>query len=66
MSKNPYKNIPFPEFDDVKEISEKRAGNKIKQIREAITCHIYKYYIENKAVFSKKKYDRLFYYLSDM
>ncbi|MFO7615402.1 MAG: NAD-dependent DNA ligase LigA [Bacteroidales bacterium] len=66
MGKNPYMKAPFPGFDDVKKLSDKEAGKKIKLLREAIEHHNYRYYIENEPAISDEKYDRLLDYLVDL
>jgi DNA ligase (NAD+) len=66
MGENPYKKTPFPDFADVDQLSEKKARDRIRLIREAIAYHNNKYYIENKPVISDEKYDRLFDHLLDL
>ena len=60
MGKNPFMNTPFPEFKPVDEMTEKKAGEEIKLLREAIEHHDYLYYIKNDPVISDSKYDQLF------
>jgi DNA ligase (NAD+) len=57
---NPYVHEPDTSFAPVEELSEAEAREQVRQLREAIEYHDYRYYVENDPVISDAAYDDLF------
>lgn len=57
---NPYIREPELDFGALENLSEEKAEEQVKLLREAIEYHDYRYYIENNPVISDKAYDQLF------
>ncbi|MEF8856894.1 MAG: NAD-dependent DNA ligase LigA, partial [Haloplanus sp.] len=57
---NPYVREPDTSFAPVEELSEDEAREQVRQLREAVEYHDYRYYVENDPVISDRAYDALF------
>lgn len=60
MKNNPFVTPSYPDFKNVGSLSKEEASKEIKQLRDAIEFHNYRYYIKNDPVISDSKYDALF------
>lgn len=67
MSKeNPFYKTPFPDFENIDDITKKDAKREIELLRDAIEHHDHLYYIKNNPDISDKAYDKLFNRLEDL
>ncbi len=64
--KNPYIKNPSTDFKDVKNLDKKEAHKQIKELRDAVEYHNYRYYVKNQPVISDAKYDALFHRLQEV
>ena len=51
---------PFLDFEDPEDLSREEAKSQVKELREAIKYHDYRYYVRNDPVISDRAYDILF------
>jgi len=56
---NPYVRDPSTEFDPVEELSDAEASEQVRQLREAIRFHDYRYYVLADPVIADRTYDVL-------
>ena len=59
------KNVP-EKFEDIGKLSKDAAEKEVKNLREAIEFHNYRYYVKNKPVISDSAYDRFFKRLQEL
>jgi len=57
---NPYVVAPDTEFEPVEQLSEAKAREQARRLREAIRYHDHRYYVDNDPVISDRAYDELF------
>jgi len=63
---NPYVRDPDTSFDPVEELSEATAREQVRDLREAIEYHDYRYYVANDPVVADRTYDTLFDRLAEL
>ncbi|MDY6770641.1 MAG: NAD-dependent DNA ligase LigA [Candidatus Nanohaloarchaea archaeon] len=63
---NPYVHNPELAFDDPEELSQDEAEQQVELLREAISYHDHRYYVENDPVISDKAYDTLYHRLEEL
>ncbi|GAB6862725.1 NAD-dependent DNA ligase LigA [Haloplanus litoreus] len=57
---NPYVRDPDTSFDPVEKLSDATAREQVRDLREAIEYHDYRYYVANDPVVADRTYDTLF------
>ena len=57
---NPYVRDPDLDFEDPQELTHEAATREVELLRDAISYHDHRYYVENDPAISDRAYDRLF------